>query len=214
MAKTELKGATLLAPLPAVMVSVANGDKPNIITVAWTGIVCSQPPRVYVSVRHDRYSYDLIKNAGDYVINVTTDKLLPCCDYCGIRSGRDVDKFAELGLTAEKSSHVTSPMISQSPINLECKVFDVIPLGSHDMFLADVVALHVDNSLMDENGKINYSLANLVNYQHGEYYATGKHLGRFGFATQRKFIAKHGKGVAVDVHKATLTKRKPCKKSK
>ena len=214
MSKILLKGSTILAPLPVVMVTVGDMEKSNIITVAWTGVVCSYPPRVYVSIRHDRCSYDIINKNRQFVINFTSSDLLPCCDYCGIRSGRDEDKFLQMKLTKLQASAVQPPLIEQSPINMECVVFDVLNLGSHDMFLADVVAVHVDENLVDENGKIDYSLAKLVNYQHGEYYATGKHLGRFGFSAQRKFIAKHGKGVDVDMKKVTLTKRKPSIKSK
>ncbi len=195
-----------MPPLPAVMVTVGDMEKSNIITVAWTGVVCSYPPRVYVSIRHDRFSYETLCETGEFVINLTSENLLPCCDYCGIRSGRDEDKFAEMGLTKVAADFVSAPLIEQSPINLECKVFQTLNLGSHDMFLADVLAVHADDSIVDENGGINYQLAHLVNYQHG------KQLGRFGFAAQRKFIAKHGKGVSVDMKKATLTRRKPNKK--
>lgn len=208
MSKIQLKGGTMLAPLPAVMVTVGDFENSNIITVAWTGVVCSVPPRIYVSIRHDRFSYDILKRGKSFVINLVSEKLLPCCDYCGIRSGRDMDKFAEMKLTKERASVVDAPLIADAPVNLECKVFDIIELGSHDMFLADVVAVHADSEIVDENGKIDYALAKLVNYQHGEYYATGRHLGRFGFAAQKKFIAKHGKGTDVDMKRATLTKRK------
>ncbi len=214
MSKKLIKAGTLLAPLPAVMVTVGDMENSNIITVAWTGVVCSYPPRVYVSIRHDRYSYDILRKSGEFVINLTSENLLPCCDYCGIRSGRDEDKFAEMGLTKVEADFVKTPLIQQSPINMECRVFQTLELGSHDMFLADVLAVHADESIVDANGGINYALAKLVNYQHGNYYATGKQLGRFGFAAQRKFIAKHGKGLSVDMKKATLTRRKPNKKSK
>ena len=180
----------------------------SIITVAWTGTICSDPPRVYVSIRHDRYSYDLIKRSGEFVINFTTERLLPACDYCGIRSGRDMDKFAEMKFTKQRCEHLSTVMIAESPVNMECKVFDVLNLGSHDMFLADVLAIHVDESIMTD-GKIDYRKARLVNYQHGDYYATGRQLGRFGYAAQRKFIAKYGKGLDVDPTKVkTLTKRR------
>ena len=212
MAKIQFKPSTMLGPLPAVMVSCGDMQNSNIITIAWVGIACSQPTRVYISVRPDRYSHHLIKDSGEYVINLTSEKLLPACDYCGIRSGRDVDKFAEMKLTKQKGTVVSAPMIAESPVSLECKVFDVISLGSHDMFLADVVAVHADESIVDENGKIDFALAHLVNYQPGDYYRTGRQLGRFGFAAQRKFIAKHGKGMDVDMSKATLTKRAPKKK--
>lgn len=209
MTKVQLKGANLLAPLPVVMVSLGDMENSNIITVAWTGIVCSVPPRVYVSIRHDRHSYEMLKNSGEFVINFTTDKLLAACDYCGIRSGRDIDKFAEMKFTKGEANFVSAPVIAESPINLECKVFDVLNLGSHDMFLADVLAVDVDEELLDDKGAIDYSKAHLVCYQHGNYYATGKHLGRFGFAAQKKYIAKYGKGVNATVVGVPLAKRKP-----
>ncbi|MCH5153003.1 MAG: flavin reductase family protein [Clostridiales bacterium] len=212
MAKVQLKGANLLAPLPVVMVSVGDMENSNIITVAWTGTVCSVPPRVYVSIRHDRYSYDMLKKGGEFVINFTTDKLLPACDWCGIRSGREVDKFAEMKFTRGKANCVSAPIICESPINIECKVFDVINLGSHDMFLADVLAVDVDEEFLDENGAIDYSKAHLVCYQHGNYYASGRHLGRFGFAAQKKYITKYGKGKDATAVGVPLAKRKPARR--
>ena len=207
MSKVSIQASTLLAPLPAVMVSVGDYDNANVITVAWTGIVCSQPPRMYVSIRHDRFSYDILKRTGEFVVNLTSEQLLAACDYCGIRSGRDMDKFAEMGFTKEKADHVATPMIAESPVAIECKVFEVLNLGSHDMFLADILAVHVDENIMVD-GKIDYAKARLVNYQHGEYYATGRHLGRFGFAAQKKYIAKYGKGVTAKLPTGGLTKRK------
>ena len=209
MSKVQLKGANLLAPLPAVMVTVGDYENSNIITVAWTGTVCSVPPRLYVSIRHDRYSYEMLKSSGEFVINFTTDKLLPACDWCGIRSGKEVDKFAEMKFTKGKASFVSTPLICESPINIECKVFDVINLGSHDMFLADVLAVDVDEEYLDDNGAIDYSKAHLVCYQHGNYYATGRHLGRFGFAAQKKYIDNYGKGVDATAVGVPLAKRKP-----
>ena len=212
MTKVQLKGANLLAPLPAVMVSVGDMENSNIITIAWTGTVCSVPPRLYVSIRHDRYSYEMLKNNGEFVINFTTDKLLPACDWCGIRSGKEVNKFAEMKFTKGKANCVSTPLIAESPINIECKVFDVLNLGSHDMFLADVLAVDVDEEFLDENGGIDYSKLNLVNYQHGNYYATGKHLGRFGFVAQKKYISKYGKGVDATAVGVPLAKRKPARR--
>lgn len=212
MSKRILKGATLLAPLPVVMATVGDMEKSNVITIAWTGVVCSQPPRVYISVRHERYSYEVMRSSPDFVINFVNERLLAACDYCGIRSGRDIDKFAEMKFTKSQATVVSAPLIEESPINMECKVFDVINLGSHDMFLADVVAIHVDDTLVTEEGKIDYAKAKLVNYQHGDYYATGRQLGRFGYAAQRKFIAKYGKGLDVDPSKVkSLTTRKKTK---
>ena len=212
MSKVQLKGANLLAPLPVVMVTVGNMEKANIITVAWTGTICSVPPRLYVSIRHDRYSYEMLKEGGEFVINFTTDNLLPVCDYCGIRSGKDLDKFAEMKLTKMQANTVSAPLIAESPINVECKVFEVLNLGSHDMFLADVLAVDVDEDYLDENGKIDYAKAHLVNYQHGAYYATGKLLGRFGFAAQKKYIANYGKGTDATATGVPLAKRKSGKK--
>lgn len=211
MAKKQLKGAPLLAPLPVVMVTVGDMEKSNIITVAWTGIVCSFPPRVYISIRHDRHSYEMLKNSGEFVINFTTDKLLAACDYCGIRSGREMDKFLEMKFAKQQANCVAPPLIAESPINMECKVFDVLNLGSHDMFLADVLAVDVDEELLDDNGAIDYGKAHFVSYQHGNYYATGRHLGRFGFAAQRKYIAKYGKGKDATATDPSLTKRRPNK---
>ena len=212
MAKKQLKGANLLAPLPVVMVSVGDMENSNIITVAWTGTVCSVPPRLYVSIRHDRYSYDMLKKGGDFVINFTTDKLLAACDWCGIRSGREVDKFAEMKFTKGKANFVSAPLINESPVNIDCKVFDVINLGSHDMFLADVLSVDVDEELLDENGAIDYTKAHLVSYQHGNYYVTGRQLGRFGFAAQKKYISKYGKGKDATAVGVPLAKRKPSRK--
>lgn len=208
MSKTMLKGSTLLSPLPVVMVSVGDDTDKNIITIAWCGVVCSNPPRVYISVRKERHSHELLKKHGCFVINTTSKELTAACDYCGIRSGRDVDKFKEMGLTAVKANSVDSVMIEESPVTLECKIFDVINLGSHDMFLADVLAVNVDDSIMTE-GKADFAKANLVCYSHGEYYSVGRHLGRFGFAAQKKFIRANGKGIGVDMDKAKFTKRKP-----
>ncbi len=211
MSKITVKGATLLAPLPVVMVSVGDGTDDNIVTVAWTGIVCSDPPRMYISIRHERHSYELLKKHREFVVNLVNQNLLASCDYCGIRSGRDINKFSEMKLTKSYGDFVKSPMITESPINLECKVFDIIDLGSHDMFLADILAVHASEDIVVD-GKIDYKKAQLCCYQHGDYYATGKQLGRFGFAAQKKFIAKYGKGIDVDLKNAKLTKRKITKK--
>lgn len=207
MAKKEFDGSTMLSPLPAVMVSVGTFEKSNVITIAWCGIVSSKPARTYISVRPDRHSYGILKETKQFVINLTTKSLCASADYCGIRSGRDVDKFAELGLTKQRANKVDTPLIEQSPINLECKVFEELDLGSHTMFLADIVAVDVDESIMVD-GKIDFEKAELIAYQHGEYYTIAKHLGRFGFAAQKKFIKSNGKGVAVDIDNAKYTKRK------
>ncbi len=206
MSKIQFKGANLLAPLPVVMVSSGDMQNSNVITVAWTGIVCSAPPRVYISLRKDRHSFGIIEKTGEFVINFTSDKLLAACDWCGVRSGRDFDKFEEMGFDKLRANNVACPLIAQSPINLECKTFQTLDLGSHTMFLADVLSVDVDEELVN-GGAIDYEKARLVNYQHGEYYATGRHLGRFGFAAQKKYIAKYGKGVNA-ANNDPLTKRK------
>lgn len=211
MAKVQLKGSVMMGPLPAVMVSVGTMENSNVITIAWTGVLCSNPPRVYVSVRPERHSYQMLKQTGEFVINLAGKDLTAAVDYCGFKSGREVDKFAEMGFDKEAASVVACPMIKQSPINLECKVFDVVNLGSHDVFMADVVAVHVDESIMVD-GKVDFAKANLINYQHGEYYANGKHLGRFGFSIQRKYIKQNGKGVTAKIENAKFTKRNPNKK--
>ena len=185
--KLKWKGGTLLAPLPAVMVSCGTMEKPNIITIGWTGILCSDPPKTYVSVRPERYSHSLIKETGKFVINLTTEELIKATDFCGVRSGRDNDKFALCKLTAVPAHELSdTPVIAECPISLECKVTDVIPLGSHDMFMADIVAVNVDEELFDKDDKMRLDKANLVAYAHGEYYELGKKIGKFGFSTNKK----------------------------
>ena len=188
MGKQSWKPGNMLNPVPAVMVSVADEDhRPNIITVAWAGTICTNPPMVSISVRPSRYSYDIIEKTGEFVINLTTEKLARACDYCGVVSGRDVDKFAACGLHSAPGSVLTDcPILEESPVNLECKVTQVIPLGSHDLFLAEVVACDVDESLLDENGKLCLEKAKLIVYSHGEYLALGKKLGTFGYSVRKK----------------------------
>ena len=176
----------MLYPLPAVMVSVADKDgKPNIFTVAWTGTVCSNPPMVSISVRPERYSYHCIEETGEFVINLTTKELTKAADFCGVRSGRDVDKFAEMNLTPWPGQKVSVPQIAESPVSLECKVRSVTPLGTHDMFLADIVAVNVDEKYIDETGKLRLEQCGLVAYAHGSYYAIGKKMGYFGYSVKK-----------------------------
>ena len=183
MAKIAFKPGTMLNPVPAVMVSCGTGEEKNIITIAWTGIVNSEPPMTYISVRRERHSYRLIKAAGEFVINLTTEKLAFAADYCGVKSGRDLDKFEALKLTAAESKEVSCPSIAESPVNIECRVTEVKELGSHDMFLAEIVSVSVDEALMDETGRLCLEDAGLVAYNHGHYFALGKTpLGRFGFS--------------------------------
>lgn len=187
MSKQTWKPGNMLYPLPAVMVSATDGEgQDNIITVAWAGTVCTNPPMVSISVRPSRYSYDMIKKTGEFVINLTTEKLAFATDYCGVRSGRDVDKFKEMKLTKEKAEFVAAPMIKESPVCIECRVREIKELGSHHMFLADVLAVHVEEEFMDSSKKFHLNDARLLVYSHGEYKATGKTLGTFGYSVKKK----------------------------
>lgn len=195
MAKQVWKPTTILNPVPVVMVTCADKEgKPNIITLAWAGTVNSDPPMVSISVRKERYSHALIKEKGEFVINLTTRKLAFATDYCGVKSGRDVDKFEAAELTPEKASRVEVPMIMESPVNIECVVKNVIELGSHDMFLAEIVAVNVDEKLIDEKGKLHLDKADLICYSHGEYWGLEKSLGYFGYSvTKRKNLKRNKK---------------------
>lgn len=174
-------------PLPAVMVSVTDGmGNDNIITVAWAGTVCTNPPMVSISVRPSRFSYDMIKNTGEFVINLTTEELAYATDYCGVRSGREADKFREMKLTKEKADFVKAPMIAEAPVSIECRVSKVLELGSHHMFIADVLAVHADEAYMDENKKFHMNDAKPLVYSHGEYLGTGKKIGTFGYSVRKK----------------------------
>lgn len=187
MEKQLWKPGNMLYPLPVVMVSVTDGaGHDNIITVAWTGTICSDPPMLSISVRPERYSYQMLKETGEFVVNLVTEELVYATDYCGVKSGRDVDKFQEMKLTRLPGAQVKAPLIGESPVSLECKVKQVLPLGSHDMFLADIVAVHADQRYMDENGKFQLELAKPVVYSHGAYLATGQKLGTFGFSVRKK----------------------------
>ncbi len=186
-ARQVWKPGNMLYPLPVVMVSCAlAGERPNIITVAWTGTVCSSPAMVSISVRPERHSYHMIRESGEFVINLTTEELVRAADYCGVRSGRDVDKFEEMRLTPLKASQVAAPLIGESPVNIECRVEQVLELGSHHMFLASVLAVDVDESWMNEKGKLELNKAGLAVYSHGEYFALGKRLGTFGYSVKRR----------------------------
>ena len=183
MAKISWKPGNMLYPVPAVMVSCGReNEKPNIITVAWAD---TNPAMVSISVRPERYSYDIIKETGEFVINLVTKELVYATDYCGVRSGRDVDKFAEMKLHEAPSKEIKAPGIMESPVNIECKVVSEQPLGSHTMFLAKVVNVNVDDRYMDENGRFNLNSTGLVAYSHGEYFELGKKLGKFGFSVQK-----------------------------
>ena len=177
----------MLYPLPVVMVSVADrAGNSNIITVAWTGTVCTNPPRLYISVRPERHSYGMLRDTGEFVVNLTTKKLAYATDFCGVRSGRDVDKFCCLGLHREPADKVSAPMIAESPVNIECRVRQIQELGSHHMFLADVVAVHVDDKYMDNRNKFHLRKAFPIVYSHGEYYDLNQILGTFGYSIKKK----------------------------
>lgn len=187
MGKQHWKPGNMLNPVPAVMVSVTDKDgRSNIITVAWAGTVCTNPPMVSISVRPSRYSYKMIEDTGEFVINLTNESLVKACDYCGVVSGRDVDKFKKTGLTPIPMEHVCAMGIGESPVNMECRVTEKCELGSHTMFIAEVVGVTVDDSYMDETGKFHINESGLVMYSHGEYFALGKNLGKFGFSVKKK----------------------------
>lgn len=184
--KTEVKPGPMLYPLPPVMVSCGTMDESNILTVAWTGIVNSDPPMTYISVRKSRYSHHIIEERKEFVINLTSRELTKACDLCGVRSGRDMDKFEAAGLTKEAASHVDAPMIADSPISLECVVKGVTELPSHDMFLAEIVAVHIDEELISDEGRYKVEDMDLVSYCHGEYLPVGrKPLGFFGYSIMK-----------------------------
>ena len=187
MAKQTWKPGNMIYPIPAVMVSVTDGKgQDDIITVAWTGTICTNPPMAYISVRPERFSYHMIKETGEFVINLTTEKLAFATDFCGVRSGRDVDKFQKLNLTKEKAQFVSAPMIGEAPVSIECRVREVKELGSHDMFLADVLAVHADEAYMDKNNRFRLNDAGLLVYSHGEYLAGGRKVGTFGYSVKKK----------------------------
>lgn len=187
MAKQTFKPGNMVYPLPALMVSCQRpGEKPNIITIAWAATVCSTPPMVSVSIRKERYSYDIIKETGEYVINLTTKDLAFATDLCGVKSGRDVDKFKEAHLTEQPSQVVAAPGIAESPVNIECKVTEIKELGSHSMFIAEVVNVQVDDKYMDETGKFRLNDAGLIAYSHGAYRELGDTIGGFGHAVKKK----------------------------
>lgn len=186
MAKKTLKGGALLAPLPPTMVTCGDMENSNIITIGWTGILNTVPPKTYISVRPTRHSYNLIKEKGEFIINLTPSHLTKEADYCGIYTGKKVNKFEKCKLTKVKGTQVDCPMIEECPISIECKVTDIIPLGSHDMFMANIVAINVDEELFDKEGKMHFEKAGLIAYAHGEYYELGKKIGRFGFSTDKK----------------------------
>lgn len=195
MGKQIWKPGNMVYPLPAVMVSTADREgNDNIITVAWTGTVCTNPAMLYISVRPERYSYHMLRESGEFVVNLTTEKLAKATDWCGVRSGRDFDKWKEMHLTRGKAEKLTyAPIIQESPVNIECKVTEVQELGSHHMFLAKVEAVQVDESYMNETGKFELNDTQLLAYSHGEYYTLGKKLGTFGYSVRKQTTGKKKK---------------------
>lgn len=187
MSKVFWKPGNMLYPVPAVMVSCARkNERPNIITLAWVGNVCSDPVMVSISVRPERYSYDIIKDTGEFVINLTTESLAAATDFCGVKSGRDIDKFAECGLTPSESKMINAPGIMESPVNIECRVTEMKALGSHTMFIAQVVGVDVDEEFLDDNGRFDLNRTGIMAYSHGEYYGLGRYLGKFGYSVKKK----------------------------
>ena len=189
--KVNSKVGPLLAPLPAVMVSCGDMDNSNILTIAWTGIINSNPPMTYISVQPIRHSFDIIRERGEFVINLVSEDLAKAMDYCGVKSGRDVDKFKEMKLTKEAADEVAAPMIAESPVNIECKVTEIKELGSHFMFMAEIVAVHIDDKYVDEKGAYDFGNMNLVAFNHGKYYVLDSEpLGFFGYSIMKPKTAK------------------------
>lgn len=192
MSKINFKPGNMLYPLPAVLVSCADKDgRSNLLTVAWAGTICTNPPMVSISVRPERYSYDLIKTTKQFVINLTTEELAYATDYCGVRSGRDVDKWKECHLTPIPADTVDCPLVEESPVNIECHVEEIKELGSHHMVIARVTAVHVDEKYMDEKNTFHLNDSKLLAYSHGTYYSLGKKLGTFGYSVRKKGTKKN-----------------------
>ena len=186
MSKVQWKGGTFIYPIPAVMVSCGTMEESNIITVAWTGILNTNPAMCYISVRPERYSHNIIKENGEFAINLTTRQLAYATDWCGVKSGRDVDKFKEMKLTKEKANIISVPLIKESPVSVECKVKEIVPLGSHDMFVAEIVAIDADEKYIEEKGAFDISKCDLIAYANGGYYPLEKKIGKFGYSVQKK----------------------------
>lgn len=191
MLKINWKPGTLLAPAPPALVTSGDGEHSNVFTAAWTGIVCSEPPMTYVSIRKERFSHGIIAEKREFVINLPCEAIARATDLCGVKSGRDGDKFALAGLTREPSHVVAAPTIAECPVSLECRVREIIPLGSHDMFLADIVSVGVDPRFVDEKGALHMEKCGLLAYAHGAYFGLGKQLGTFGFSVRKKPLPAH-----------------------
>lgn len=186
MAKQIWKPGTILYPVPVVMVSCGDMENSNIITIAWTGTINTNPAMTYISVRPERHSYNIIKEKGEFVINVTTEELVKATDWCGVRSGKDYDKFKEMGLTKEKAPRLDCPIIAESPISIECKVKEILELGTHHVFLAEILGALADKKYMDETGKFDFEKSKPICYSHGEYFGLGKKFGKFGYSVEKK----------------------------
>lgn len=185
--KQEWKPGTMIYPLPAVLVTCGTAERSNMLTVAWTGTICTDPAMCYISVRPERYSYDMIRSTMEFTINLTTESMARATDWAGVRSGRDYEKWAETGLTPEAGRHVGCPSIAESPLSIECRVKDIVHLGSHDMMIAEVVCVLADEGLIDpETGTFRLGDAGLINYTHGHYYTQGQPIGRFGWTVKKK----------------------------
>jgi len=209
MAKKVLKPGTMLNPVPAVMVSCGEGEQANIITIGWTGIINSEPPITYVSVRKSRHSHQLIAESGEYVINLTTEALVKATDFCGVKSGRDLNKWTEMNLTPVPAEEVKCPMIGESPVNLECKVIEVKEYPTHDMFIGEIVKVHADEALFDEKGRICLDEAGLISYSHGEYFALKREpLGKFGYSIMKPKTRKRYEKERAQKRRTTYRKRK------
>lgn len=186
MGKQTWKAGTFVYPIPAVLVSCGDEKEKNILTIAWTGTICTDPAIAYISVRKERHSYDIIKRTGEFCINLTNEELAYATDYCGVKSGKNIDKFKEMHLTPEKASIVKAPMIKESPVSIECRVKEIKELGSHDMFIAEVLAINVDDKYLDETGRFDMQKCKLIAYSHGEYFKLGEKIGKFGYSVKKK----------------------------
>lgn len=186
MSKVMWKPGTFIYPIPAVMVTSGTMNKSNILTVAWTGVINTNPAMVYISVRPERYSYKLIKESGEFVINLTNERLAYATDWCGVKTGAKIDKFKEMHLTKEKANFVKCPMIKESPVSVECKVREIKELGSHHMFIAEVLAINASDEYIDKTGRFDISKCNLITYSNGHYYSLGKKIGKFGYSVAKK----------------------------
>lgn len=193
MKRVSFNAGALLAPVPPALVSCGTEEIPNVLTIGWTGIICTKPPMTYISVRPERHSYNIIKQTGEFVINLPSESLCRSVDYCGVRSGKNTDKFSDCRLTPIKSEKVSAPSVAECPISLECKVTEIKPLGSHDMFIAEIVSVSVNENLIDDKGRIDFSSAHLLAYSHGEYFSLGKKLGSFGYSVKKNKPRKHKK---------------------